>query len=78
MVHEGFEIIGPAVAVIDVVRVLPDVAAQDRLAAVHEGAFAVRGLRDHDLAVLDREPAPARPKLRDTGLDEVLLQLCSR
>src|SRR5262245_66163129 len=57
---------------------LPHVAAEDRLAAGHWRSLSVGRLRDADLAVLDREPAPARAELRDAGLDEVFLHLRDR
>src|SRR5712671_1407533 len=78
MVHEGLEIVRAAVAIVDVVGVLPHVAAEDRLAAMHQRVLAVRSLADDDLAVLDRKPGPARAELRDAGLDEVLLHLRNR
>ena len=75
MIDERLEVVRPAVAVIDVVGVLPDVAAEDRLGALHQRAFAVGGLHDRELAVLDGDPAPARAELGDAGLDEVFLGL---
>src|ERR1700758_1263594 len=48
MVHESLEVVRPPVAVIDVVGVLPHVAAEDRLAAVHQRVLAVGGLGDGD------------------------------
>src|SRR6478735_4645758 len=73
ILDERLEIVGTAVAIVDVVGVLPDVAAEDRGGAVHQRAFAVGGLRDLDLAVLDREPAPARAELPDAA--EVFVDL---
>src|SRR5829696_6238315 len=58
-IAESLQIVGTAVAIVDVVGVLPDVAAEDRRGAVDQRAFAVRGLGDFELAVLDRQPAPA-------------------
>src|SRR5690606_2335934 len=69
------EIVGTAVAVIDVVGMLPHVAAEDRLRAVHEGVLAVRRLHDDELAVLHSEPRPTRTELADARLDEVFLEL---
>ena len=42
MIHEGLEIVRPSIAIIDVVGMLPHVAAEDRLAAVHQRVLAVR------------------------------------
>src|SRR6516165_8585155 len=78
MVHERLEVVRPAVAIIDVVGVLPDVAAQDGPRAMHQRVLAVRRLGDRDLAILDGKPTPARAELGDAGLDEVLLHLRDR
>src|SRR3954447_10893506 len=67
MIDEGFQIIRTAVAIVDVVGVLPDVAAQDRDGAVHQRVLAVRRLGDFELAVLDLNPAPAGAELPDAG-----------
>jgi hypothetical protein len=53
--------------------VLPDIAAENGLAALHEGVLAVERLHHDDLAILDRKPAPAGAELRDAGLNEFLL-----
>src|SRR3954469_19224849 len=78
-VHEvldkRLQIVGTAVAVVDVVGVLPDVAAEDRGGAVHQRILAVRGLGNLELAVLDLEPAPAGAELADAGRLEVRLEL---
>src|SRR5579862_685912 len=73
--EESLEIVGPAIAVVDVVGVLPHVAAEDRRAAVYQRVLAVRRLRDGELAVLHRDPAPAGTELSDAGLREVFLHL---
>src|SRR5215468_12171423 len=75
ILDERLDIVRTAVAVVDVVGVLPDVAAEDRGGAVHQRALAVRRLGDFELAALDREPAPARAELADAGGDEVGLEL---
>src|SRR4029077_20706311 len=69
---------GAPVAIVDVVGMLPYVAAEDRGAAVHQWILAVRRFRDGELAVLDREPAPAGAELGDAGLDEIFLELGDR
>src|SRR6202011_1322904 len=68
VVDERLEIVRAPVAVVDVVGVLPHVAAEDRAAALHQRVSPVRGFHDGDLAVLDREPAPAGAELGDAGL----------
>src|SRR4051794_27651665 len=69
-VDEGFEIFRPGVAVVDVIGVLPDIDAQDRRRAVDKRVLAVRGLRDRQLALLDRDPGPARAELGGSSGDE--------
>src|SRR5271165_3954917 len=56
MVHEGLEIVRPPVAVIDVVGVLPNIASQNWLTAVHQRVLTVGRLGDGDLAILDCKP----------------------
>src|SRR6202007_2001743 len=75
MIDERLQIIRAAVAVVDVVGVLPDVAAGGRGGALGQRAFAGRGLGDFELAVLDRQPTPARSELADTGSGEIGLEL---
>src|SRR5262245_20778648 len=72
---ERLEIVGPPVAVIDVIGMLPDVAAENRRCALDQRAFSVGGLVDDELAVLHRDPAPARAELGDARLDEIFLGL---
>src|SRR3954468_22661680 len=58
MIDERLEVVGPAVAVVDVVGMLPDIDAENRRGAVHQRIFAVRGLGDFEFAILDGEPGP--------------------
>src|ERR1700681_5087963 len=67
IIDERLQIIRAAVAIIDVVGMLPDVDAEDRGRAMHQRVFAVRRLGDFELAVLHRQPSPARAELADTG-----------
>src|SRR5580658_8394370 len=78
ILEERLEVIGTPVAIVDVVGVLPHVAAENGRGAVHQRILAVRRLRDGELAVLDREPAPAGAELGDAGLDEIFLELGDR
>jgi hypothetical protein len=75
MVDESLQIIRTAIAVVDVIRMLPHVDAEDRRRAVHQRAFTVRGLRDFELAILDRQPSPARTELTGASGGEVGLEL---
>ena len=78
ILEESLEVVGTAVAIIDVVGMLPHIDAEDRLGAVHERVLAVRCLHDGDLAILDGKPGPAGTELADAGLDEILLELLDR
>src|SRR3954454_1029288 len=71
MIEERLQVIRTAVTIIDVVGVLPDVAAEDRGCAMHQRVLPVRRLGDLELAVLDRQPAPARAELADAGRGEI-------
>src|ERR1700737_3140590 len=75
MIDKRLEIIRAAVAIIDVIGMLPDVAAEDRRGAMHQRALTVRGLGDFKLAVLDLQPAPAGAELADAGGGEIGLEL---
>ena len=72
MIEERLEVVRSSVAIIDVVGMFPYVAAEDGLGAVDQRVLPVRRLHNDDLAVLDREPAPARAELGDAGLGQVL------
>src|SRR5262249_14889929 len=52
---ERLQVVGPPVAIIDVIGMLPHVATEDRLAPVHQRVLAVGCLHHDDLAVLDGE-----------------------
>src|SRR5476651_2517305 len=74
MVEKRLQIIRAAVAVVDVIGMLPDVAAENRRRTVHQRAFAIRRLGDFKLAALDRQPTPAGAELADTGGGEIGLE----
>src|ERR1039458_2726546 len=75
VVDERLQIVRAAVAIVDVIGMLPDVTAEDRRAAMDQRAFAVGCLGDFQLAVLHRQPAPARTELADAGGGEIGLEL---
>src|SRR5215469_17456716 len=68
MIEERLDVVGAPIAVVDIVGVLPNIAAEDRQPAMHQRVLAVRRLHDGDLAVLEGEPAPAGAELADPGL----------
>src|SRR5712675_857156 len=74
MIDEGFQIVRTAVAIVDVVGVFPDVAAEDRDRAMHQRVLAVRCLGDFEFAVLDLQPAPSGAELADAGGGEIGLE----
>src|SRR5512139_2128991 len=53
VIQERLEIVGPPVAVVDVIGVLPHVAAENRRCTMNERVFAIRCLADDQLPVLD-------------------------
>ena len=75
VVDERLQIVRAAIAIVDVIGMLPDVTAEDRRAAMDQRAFAVGGLGDFQLAVLHRQPAPARTELADAGRGEIGFEL---
>ena len=71
VVEPGFEVFRAGVAVVDVIGVFPHIDAQDRVAAMDQGRFAIGGLGDFELAVLDGQPGPAGAELGGAGGDEI-------
>src|SRR4029453_666979 len=55
-----FQVVRAAVLIVEVVRVLPDVDAEDRRLPIHERAVLVGGTQDLELALRSDEPGPAR------------------
>src|ERR1039458_3322273 len=78
VIDNGLEIVGPTIAIVDVVGVLPYVHAKYRVTAMHERVLAVSGLGHNDIAIHDREPSPARTELRHASLNEIHLGLFDR
>src|SRR3954471_403381 len=74
MIEKRLQVVRAAIAVVDIVGMLPDIAAENRRRAVNQRAFAVRRLGDFELAVLDRQPAPAGAELADAGGGEIGLE----
>ena len=79
-VEEGLDVIGPAILVIEVVGVFPDIETEDgRAGAIDDAGTHARvvlvGCRtDAQLAVVDAQPRPAGSEPRGTGGAERLLE----
>src|SRR5215203_1505497 len=70
LVEERRHVLGPAILVVDVISMLPDVDAQDRPHAVHQRILAVRRFQHLELNALYRQPSPAGAELGDArGLE---------
>src|SRR3954465_5056775 len=69
------QVVRALVLVLEVVRVLPDVVAQDRRLAVADGSVLVRRSRDRQAAAVDDEPGPAGAELADARGLELLLEV---
>src|SRR5690554_3642569 len=65
IVEERLDVVGAAVAIVDVVGMLPDVAAEQRLLVEAQRVHAVRRVGALQLAALFDEPAPAAAELAD-------------
>src|SRR5271165_2335423 len=68
------EVFGAAVVVLEIVGVLPDIVAEDRVVARGERAVLVRGGDDLELAV-ENQPAPSGAELLGGGFVEQLLEV---
>src|SRR5689334_7900910 len=75
VIQERLEIVGPPIAVVDVIGVLPYVAAEDRRRSVNERIFAIRRFAHDQFSIFHGEPGPTRAKLRHSSLREVFLHL---
>src|SRR5262249_44963818 len=75
MIEKRLDVIRPPVAVVDIVGVLPNIAAQNRFGAVHQRVLAIRRFSHSNLAVLDGQPSPSGSELSDASGNELLLHL---
>ncbi len=74
-VPPGGQVIGPAVLVLKVIGVLPNVVAEDREAAVGHRVVLVGGADDSELAVASAyKPGPATAESLDAGVIELCLE----
>src|SRR6185436_1607052 len=69
------DVVGPAILILEVVRVLPDVDAEDGLLAVHHRVVLVRRALDDELAAVVDHPRPPAAEPSDRGRLQLLLQL---
>src|SRR5437016_8412147 len=69
------DVVRPAILVLQVVGVLPDVDAEDRVLAVHQRTVLVRGALDGELVAAADHPRPAAAEPARRGLLHFLFQL---
>src|SRR4051794_30893631 len=69
------QVVGAAVLVLQVVRVLPHVDAEDRLLAFHQRAVLVGGALDHQLPAGVDQPRPAAAEALGAGVVHLRLEL---
>src|SRR5690349_3808261 len=75
-VPPGAHVVGAAVLVLEVIRVLPDVAAEHGRLAGHEWAVLVgRAFDGERAAAVERQPAPSAAEPARARLGELLLEL---
>src|SRR4029077_6691526 len=74
-VPEGLDVFGPAVLVLQVVGVLPDVEAEDRGVAADEGRVLVRQAVEHEPLVDADQPRPAAAEVVQGHGVELALEL---
>ena len=73
---EGLNVLGPRVAVVDVVGVLPDIAGQQGLVLGRQRRAGVAGRAQFESSVRHlNEPRPAGAEQPESGLGELLLEL---
>src|SRR5947209_966618 len=72
------QVLRAAVLVREVVRVLPDVVAEDRRLTGRDRAVLVRRARHIQLAAVEHEPGPTRAELVRSGRLELLLEVVER
>jgi|SRR6516162_1739662 len=75
MIEEGLYEIRPAVLVIEVIGVLPNIASEERCLPLGQRIDRVRRGGDLELAAFGDKPAPAAAKLADGCRLELLLEL---
>src|SRR5882724_10070929 len=75
-VPPGLEVVGPAVLVLEIIGVLPDVDAEDRFGAERDRRVLIGGRRQLDLLVfVHNQPRPAGAEARCAGGAESLLEI---
>src|SRR6186713_2404564 len=68
------DVVGPAVLILQVVRVLPDVDAEHGGLAFHQRVVLVRRAGDRELAPVLEQPHPAAAEAARPGLAPLLLE----
>src|SRR5580692_8838243 len=67
----GFDVIRPAILVLQVIGVLPDIEAEHGLAAVEDGIVLIGAGFNDQLAVANQQPGPAGAKAGGGGLTKL-------
>ena len=74
-VPESLQVISALVLVFQIIRVLPNVASENRFVSFHERIVLVGSFRDLELAgLVDNQPRPSAAELPDTCRLEFLLE----
>src|SRR5260370_41393912 len=75
MINESLDEIRPAVLVVEIIGVLPNVTGQERGLTFGQWIDRIRCRSDLELAAFCDEPAPTAAELADRGGFELLLEL---
>src|SRR3989304_8763935 len=69
------DVLGASVLILQVIGVLPDVEAEDRLAAVYDGIVLVCARFDGEFSATDQQPRPTGPESRCRGLSKCFFEI---
>ncbi len=69
------QVIRPAIVVLQVIRVFPDIVAEDRVQTLRQRIVLVRSGGNREFATLPHQPSPAGAELLGRGVVERLLEV---
>src|SRR6267142_4474265 len=69
------DVVGTAILVLQIVRMLPHVDAEDDVLSFHERTVLVRAALDHELAALADTPRPSAAEASDAGFLHFFFEL---